>query len=90
MILAGRDAQRIILQFAALGGDGHRAFRRTSQARHAFGDRVDLFQEDIGDLVEQLMQRDEVRTLDVPMGMFRLCAEVDRIGQARVQQLYGL
>src|SRR5216683_5487466 len=85
MILAGGDAQRIVLQFAALGGHGHRPFGRTSQARHAFGDRVDLFQEEIGDLVEQLVQGDEMRTLHVPVCLLDLALQVNRIGQPIIE-----
>src|SRR6202035_209208 len=81
----GRDAQRVVLQFAALGGHGHGAFGRTSQARHSLGDGVDLFQEEIGDLVEQFVQGDEMRTLHVPVCLLDLALQVNRIGQPIIE-----
>src|ERR1700728_406184 len=85
MILAGRNAQRIVLQLAALGGHRHGAFGRTAQARYAFGDFVDLFQYEVGNLVEQLVQSDEIRTLDIPVCLFDLALQIDRIGQSIVE-----
>src|SRR5271165_776169 len=85
MILARGDGERIVFQFAAFGGHGNRAFGGTAQARHPFGDLVDLFQYQIGDLVEQLVQSDEMGTFDVPMRLLDLALQIDRIGQAIVE-----
>ena len=63
MILAGGDAQGVVLQFAALRRDRDGAFGGSSQAGDAFGDLVDLFQHGIGELVEQLVQGDEIEDL---------------------------
>ena len=43
----------------------------------------------VHDLVEQLVERDEVRSLDVPVGWLRLEGEVQRVGELLVQQLDG-
>src|SRR6202041_1333229 len=85
VVLAGGDAQRIVLQFAAFGGYGHGAFGGTAQARHAFGDFVDLFQDHVGDLVEQLVQGDEVGALHVPVRLLDLALQINGVGQPIVK-----
>src|ERR1700719_3463813 len=85
MILARSDAQRVVLQFAALGRHCNRTFGGAAQAGDALGDLVDLFQHCIGNLVEQLVQGDEVRTLYVPMRLFDLALQIDGISQAIIQ-----
>jgi hypothetical protein len=44
---------------------------------------LDLF----GDLVEELVERDEVRPLHVPVGLLRLGLQIDRVRETSVQQL---
>ena len=41
----------------------------------------------LGNLVEQLVQGDEIRALHVPVSMLGLRAQVDRVGEPRIQQL---
>ena len=47
-----------------------------------FGDSVHPFLGRVVDLVEELVQRDEVGPLDVPVGLLALELEVDRIGES--------
>ena len=77
--------KRIVLQFAALGGHGHRALGGAAQAGDALGDLVDLLQHHIGNLVEQLVQGDEIRTLHVPMRLLDLALQIDGVGQAIIE-----
>jgi hypothetical protein len=39
------------------------------------------------EVVEQLMQGDELRSLDVPVGLLGLELEVDGVGEAGIEQL---
>src|ERR1700730_1890931 len=85
MIFAGGNAQRVILQLAALGGYRDGALGGAAQAGDALGDLIDLFQHGVGDLVEELMQGNEIRALHIPMRMFNLALQIDRVGQGVVQ-----
>src|SRR5271163_4882212 len=85
MVLAGGDAQGIVLELAALGGDGHGAFGGAPKTGHPFGDYIDLFENDIRDLIEQLVQGDEMRALHVPVRLFDLALQVDGVSQPIVQ-----
>src|SRR5882757_1423089 len=85
MILAGGDAQRVVLQLAALRSHGNSAFGGASQAGDALRDLVDLFEHRVGNLVEQFVQGDEVGTLHVPMRLLDLALQIDGISQAIVQ-----
>src|SRR5580698_2660072 len=85
MVLARGDAQGIVLEFAAFGRHRNRALGGAAQARDAFRDFVDLLHYEVRYLVEQLMQGDEVRALDVPMSLFDLALQIDGVRQAIVQ-----
>jgi hypothetical protein len=52
----------------------------------ALGDVVHVVFHLLVDAVEQLVQRDEVRPLDVPVGLLGLRLEVDAVGEPRVEQ----
>src|SRR5881227_3977679 len=50
------------------GSDEGRAVGDTAELYRALGDQVDVLLDGVVHLVEQLVQRDEVGTLDVPVG----------------------
>ena len=56
----------------------------------ALGDLVHVVHHFLVDLVEQLVQRDEIRPLDVPVSLLDLRLQVDGVGQAGVEQLDDL
>jgi hypothetical protein len=66
------DLDRIGLERAALRHDLDRAFGGRSQLHGALGDQVDQRDGAARDLVEEFVQRDELRTLHVPMRLLRL------------------
>jgi hypothetical protein len=55
----------------------NRAFGDTAECRDPLGEQIDKFFGGLGHLVEELVERDEVRPLDVPMGLLGLPLEVD-------------
>src|SRR5205085_11715880 len=63
------------------------AARNAAELNGALGDLVDGFASGVGDLVEELVQRDELRALHVPVRLFRLVLEVDGARELRVQEL---
>ena len=50
------------------------------------GDGINVVRQLCGELIEQLVQREEMRAFDVPMSLFRLAVEVKRVGQMLVEQ----
>jgi hypothetical protein len=56
----------------------------------ALGDVAHLFRQLLVNVVEQLVQGDEVLSLDVPVGLPRLRLEVDGVGWPRVEQFERL
>ena len=44
----------------------------------------------VHDFVEELVERDEVRALDVPVGLFGLKGEIQRVGELLVEQIDGV
>src|SRR5204863_2443014 len=51
-----------------------------------FGDLVRVFFDDVGDFVEQLVDRDESGTADVPMRLLDLRVQVNSGGEAAIEQ----
>jgi hypothetical protein len=64
------------------------AFGHSAQCDSTFGDQIHVLAGRIGHTVEQIVQADKVRAFDVPVGVFRLQLEIDRVGQAVVEQLH--
>ena len=58
-----------------------------AELHRPLGDVVHVVLHLLVDLVEQLVQGDEVRPLDVPVGLLGLRLQVDAVGQPRVEQL---
>ena len=52
-----------------------------------FRDVVDVDPHGVVDGIEQLVQRDERGTLDVPVGLFHLAREIDGVGEPGVEQV---
>ena len=58
----------------------------TAERRDPLGDQVHELPRVVGDLVEELVERDEVRPLHVPMRLLGLQGEIDGEGQVLSQQ----
>jgi hypothetical protein len=67
---------------APRGDYGH-----TAELHSSFGDGVHVILNVLVDFVEQFVQSDERRALDVPMRLLCLRLQVDSVGQSRVQQI---
>jgi hypothetical protein len=90
-VLAAVHGDRGILGQAASPGDRTgRTLDDSPELDGPLGDGVDIVHDRVVDLVEQLVQGDEPRTLGVPVGVFHLRAEVDAIRQTVVEQFDGL
>src|SRR5205823_6820711 len=63
------------------------AEREPAESGRPLGDRVDVLEHALGDRVVELVQLDEVAALDVPVRLLELRVEVERVGEARVQEL---
>ena len=63
------------------------AERGASQLDHALGNGIHVTVDLFAELVEQFVDRDELRTLQVPMGLLRQQRQVDPVRQAGVEQL---
>ena len=70
-------AQRIGNEERTLGRDLDRSFGDSAEARGAFGQQVGIALRFPGDLVEQLVDRDEGRTPHVPVGLLQLPMQID-------------
>jgi len=75
MILAGGDAQGVVLQFTALGKRRERCFGGSSQAGDAFGESRRSVPTRLGELVEKFVQGDEIRPFDIPMRLLDLALQ---------------
>ena len=64
-----------------------RALGDAAELHRPLGDVVHVVLDVLVDLVEQLVQGDEVRPLDVPVGLLGLRLQVDAVGQPGVEQL---
>jgi hypothetical protein len=85
MVLRLVDIRRIGLQIRALRNRLGRAERSAAELHDALGHRVDMLVELGAEAVDHLVQRDEVRPLDVPMSLLGQQRQIDRVGEACVQ-----
>src|SRR6266853_370895 len=90
VLLARRDREGILRQLRALGHDPRGSLGRTAELNDALREQVHVLLHCFVDLVEQLVQGDEVRALDVPVRLLRLRLEVDRLRQPVVEQIAHL
>src|SRR6185503_5578124 len=90
MLLAGADRQRIIEQRGALRHDTRGSLRDAAELHDTLRDEVDVFLDLLVDLVEQFVQRDELRSFDIPVRLFAHGLEIDGFRQPFVEQANGL
>src|SRR6266540_2384671 len=81
------DAERILLQIRSARHDPRRPLRDTPELNRALGDQIHVLGDRRMNLVEELVERDEVRPLDVPVRGLGLCLEIHGVGQKLVQEL---
>ena len=79
---AGVDVLGIRLEARARRNGSDRAAGRTAERGNALGQCIDVPLGVLGDLVEQLVQRDEVRALDVPVCLLRLQPKIDGVDES--------
>jgi hypothetical protein len=63
-----------------------RAVRDPSQLDDALSEKVHVFQDIAMHVIEQLMERGERRSTDVPVRLLGVSAEIDRVDQAFTEQ----
>ncbi len=80
-----------ILRLARMGSCGADGpLGGSTELDNPLGDDIDMFSSVGVDLVEKFVQGDEVRPLHIPMRLLGLHHEVDRVGQALLEQLTDL
>ena len=85
--VAAQCVGRVLTERGPLRHHPGRSLGNAAQLHRALGDVVHVVFHRLVDAVEQLVQRDEVRPLDVPVGLLGLRLEVDAVGQPGVEQL---
>ena len=90
MLRAGVDVLGIGLERGARRDRTGRTAGCATEGSDAFGESVDMLPGMVGDLVEEFVQGDEVRTLDVPVRLLGLQPEIDGVDEARVEQVDDL
>jgi len=85
VLLAGAEAQGIVDEGRALFHHADRALRDPAQLHHPLRQQVHVLRHRPVDLVEQLVQGDERRSLHVPVRLLHLRFQIDRFRQARLQ-----
>src|SRR5438046_4893018 len=88
--IQGKPAFRIASQRGPLGYHPCRALGNAAELHCPLGDVVHVVLYFLVDPVEQLVQGDEVRPLDVPVGVLGLRLQVDAVGQASDEQFDSL
>ena len=61
-----------------------RGISDTAELDRPLGNQVDVVFDTLVDLIEELMQRDEVRPFDIPVRVFAMQLEINGIGEACV------
>ena len=87
MLAARVDAERVSRQGRSRGGRRRRSPCGSAERRDAFRDVVDMGLHGVVDGIEQLVQRDERGTLDVPVGLFHLACKIDGVGEPGVEEV---
>ena len=90
MTVAAHCGGRVLTERGPLRYHSGRSGGDAAQLHRALGDVVHVIFHLLVDAVEQLVQRDEVQSLDVPVGLLGLRLEVDAVGQPRVEQATAL
>src|SRR5256886_13692178 len=81
------DVDGVLGQLRSLRHDRAGPLRDAAQLNDALGQEVDVLERGVMQLVEQLVERDELGTFHVPVGLLRLQLEVDRVRQSLVQEV---
>jgi hypothetical protein len=81
------DPELVWFEEGSFDGDVNRPFGGRAKGPRTFGNRVRIVLHRLRDLVEELMDGDESRPTDIPMGLFNLCVQIDCRRQMPVQQL---
>ena len=84
---AVRGVGRVFGQRAPLRHHPGRPLGHAAELHRPLGDLVHVVLHLLVDLVEQLVQGDEVRPLDVPVGLLGLRLQVHAVGQPGIEQL---
>jgi hypothetical protein len=90
MVHAGECAHIVLADRRAFRDLTNRAESGTAQAGDALSDEVHALLDVFRDRVEQQVYLVEILTLHVPVGEFRLAVQIDRIGEAGIQELHQL
>ena len=81
MLVAAADVEGVRLQRAARHNRRRRALGHAAQRGDPFGKFIDLRLDYLSNAIEELVQRNEARALDVPVGLLGLQGHVDTVGQ---------
>jgi hypothetical protein len=82
MDLEGVFGQARLLRSGPSGSDG-----RTAELDGALGQLVGMLQDCVHQLVEELVERDEARSFDVPVRLLGLERKVEGIGELLIEKL---
>src|SRR5882724_12740860 len=80
-----RERERVGFQSRARGRHLDRPLRRAAQLDDPLREQIHVLLCRIDKLAEQLVEGNEVRTLDIPMCLLGLMLEIDTVGESRVQ-----
>jgi hypothetical protein len=78
------DPQPVRFEERPLGRRLNRSLGGAAEGARPFGDLVRVLLDDVGDLVEQLVDRNEGRTADVPMRLLGLRVQVNGGGEVTI------
>lgn len=87
VVLDLADVRRIGREFCCLADRLDGPQRNAVKLGDAFGDDVDVLIELFADFVEEFVDGDEGRPLDVPVGLLGDERQVDGVGEPRIEQL---
>jgi hypothetical protein len=86
VVLALADRERVLGQRRTLRHGARRAFGHATELGDALGNQVDVLLDGLVDLVEELVERDELRPLHVPMRLLAHRLEVDAVSEPLVEE----
>jgi len=90
MLMLAGDTERIGNKKGSLGRNLHSTVSCAAEPAGPLGNEVGVILRLHGNLVEQLVNRNEPEPAHIPMGLFQLCVQINRRRQVFVQKLDGL